>query len=105
VKSYLLTADAENDIDNIKYHLLEQGGPRLARRVMDKIEDALAFLGRRPGAGHNRNDLTAKPVKFWQVFSYSIIYDPAPRPIHVVRILHTSRDVKTLLHGRRRPGS
>ncbi len=49
MKSYLLTADAENDIDNIKCHLLEQGGPRLARRVMNKIEDALAFLGRRPG--------------------------------------------------------
>jgi len=99
VKSYLLTEDAEQDLDIVKAYLLGQGGPPLVQHVMDKIEAALAFLGGRPGAGHSREDLTRDPVKFWQVFSYFIIYDPAPRPIHITRILHTSRNLKTLLGG------
>jgi antitoxin ParD1/3/4/toxin ParE1/3/4 len=35
-------------------------------------------------------------VKFWPVFSYLVVYDPAPRPIDIVRIVHTGRDLKTL---------
>jgi antitoxin ParD1/3/4/toxin ParE1/3/4 len=40
--------------------------------------------------------LTDKPVKFWPVFSYLVLYDPAQRPIDIVRIVHTGRDLKTL---------
>jgi len=37
------------------------------------------------------------PVKFWPVFSYLIIYDPATRPIGIARVLHASRDLGTML--------
>ena len=57
----------------------------------------MEFLSGRPDAGHSRRDLTSEPVKFWQVFSYLIIYDPIARPIHILRILHTSRDIETIL--------
>lgn len=65
--------------------------------VLEKIEAALHLLAARPGAGHSRTDLTSEPVKFWQVFSYFIIYDPVPRPIHITRVLHTSRDIASIL--------
>ena len=42
-------------------------------------------------SGNSRKDLTDEPVKFLQVFSYFVIYDPAPRPIHITRVLHTRR--------------
>jgi len=51
-----------------------------------------------PGLGHSRIDLTNDPVKFWRVFSYFVIYDPAPRPIHIIRILHGRRDLEALLN-------
>jgi antitoxin ParD1/3/4/toxin ParE1/3/4 len=57
----------------------------------------MIFLAGMPGAGHVRPDLTGDPVKFWQVFSYLIVYDPVPRPIHIVRVLHASRDIAAIL--------
>jgi hypothetical protein len=40
--------------------------------------------------------LTDEPLKFWQVFSYLIVYDPAMQPLGIARVVHTSRDLKTL---------
>ncbi len=97
MKPYLLTPEAEQDIDAIKVYLLGEGGPPLVRHVLGKVAASFQFLGEMPGAGHNRMDLTSDPVKFWRVFSYFVIYDPAPRPIHIIRVLHTSRDLAILL--------
>jgi plasmid stabilization system protein ParE len=36
-------------------------------------------------------------VRFWAVFSYLIVYDPAKKPIEIVRVLHGKRDVKEIL--------
>ena len=57
----------------------------------------MIFLSGVPGVGHVRPDLTGDPVKFWQVFSHLIIYDALPRPIHILRVLHASRDVAAIL--------
>lgn len=97
MKSYQLTTDAEQDIDMIKIHLLGKGGPPLVRHVMRKLQASFELIGSMPGIGHSRKDLTDEPVKFWQVFSYFVIYDPAPRPIHITRVLHSRRDLETLL--------
>ncbi len=50
-------------------------------------------------SGHSRVDLTDEPLKFWQVLSYLVVYDPLPRPINVMRIVHTSRNIRRLLSG------
>jgi antitoxin ParD1/3/4/toxin ParE1/3/4 len=36
-------------------------------------------------------------VKFWPLHSYLIVYDPAKRPVWIVRVLHGARDVRRLL--------
>jgi plasmid stabilization system protein ParE len=36
-------------------------------------------------------------VLFWAVFSYLIVYDPEPRPVRIVRVVHASRDVTAVL--------
>ena len=50
-----------------------------------------------PGMGHCRQDLTDRPVKFWGVYSYLIVYDPASLPLTVITVLHGARDVEHLL--------
>jgi plasmid stabilization system protein ParE len=50
-----------------------------------------------PEIGHTRADLTARPVKFWSVYSYLIVYDPANVPLTVVAVLHGARDVENIL--------
>jgi plasmid stabilization system protein ParE len=97
VKRYLVTPDTEHDIDHIKAYLLDQGGTHLVRHVLGCIQRGMDFLGRMPGAGHLREDLTDDQVKFWQVFSYLIVYDPVPRTVHILRVLHTSRDIAAVL--------
>lgn len=55
------------------------------------------MLARNPELGHIRRDLTSKLVRFWPVYSYLIIYDPATQPLEIVRILSGYRDVAALL--------
>ena len=97
MRHYLLTSDAERDLDLIKTYLVRQGGNPLALRVLREIREALRFLGANPEAGHLREDLTDAPLKFWTVFSYLIVYDPAKRPIEILNIIHSARDVQALL--------
>jgi toxin ParE1/3/4 len=69
----------------------------VARYVQHEIRLALRFLAATPGAGHKREDLTDESVRFWTVFSYMIVYDPAARPLGVARVLHASQDIEALL--------
>ena len=94
---YLLTSDAEFDLDEIKAYLVRQGGKRLAQYVLREIRDAFQFLASTPGAGHRREDLTSAPLRFWRVFSYLIVYDPARHPIEIMNVIHGARDVLSML--------
>jgi plasmid stabilization system protein ParE len=69
----------------------------VADRVEREIEQALSMLARHPELGHRRRDLTTKPVRFWAVYSYLIVYDPTAQPLEVARILSGYRDIAALL--------
>ena len=80
MRRYLLTDEAKQDLADIRRYITHEAGARVAKSTLTKIKDAFVFLGRTPGAGHIREDLTAESVKFWTVFSYLIVYDPATPP-------------------------
>jgi len=99
VKPSILSPEAKQDIREIRNYYLKVADASVARHVIKGIERTCLFLAGTPDAGHSRKDLTAAPVKFWQVFSYLVVYDPSSQPINIVRIVHTSRDLKSLFHG------
>jgi plasmid stabilization system protein ParE len=68
-----------------------------ADRLEREIEAAITLLAEKPGLGHLRRDLTSKPVRFWRVHSYLIVYDPNSKPLQVARILSGYRDIAALL--------
>jgi plasmid stabilization system protein ParE len=68
-----------------------------ADRVEREIQETVSMLARNPSLGHWRRDLTSKPVRFWPVYSYLIIYLPDSRPLEIVRILSGYRDIAELL--------
>ena len=68
-----------------------------ADRFEQEIHLAVIQLARNPELGHLRRDLTSRQVRFWTVYSYLIIYDPAARPLEIVRILSGYHDVAELL--------
>ena len=47
--------------------------------------------------GHTRDDLTSRPVRYWAVRSYMVVYKPDGRPLEIVRVVHGARDLPRLL--------
>lgn len=64
---YRLTTGAQQDLDRIGDFIAEDNVDA-ALRVYDALEEAFRHLAERPGLGHTRMDLTARPVKFWSVY-------------------------------------
>jgi antitoxin ParD1/3/4 len=57
-----------------------------------KLFDAFEALGRSPGMGHKRQDLTPHPVLFWPVGAYLIIYRAERWPLEIVAVTQGSRE-------------
>lgn len=93
---FVLTPAATRDLEEIRGYLAADS-PKLADRVLDKIETAIRKLARTPAIGHLREDLADRRHRFFLVYSYLIVYRPDPRPLQVIRVLHASRDVRSLL--------
>lgn len=68
-----------------------------ADRILDALESALVKLAKNPGIGHWREELADKSHRFWLVNSYLIVYRHEAKPLQIVRVLHTARDVQSIL--------
>ena len=93
---YQLTPSAQQDVDRITDFIAEDN-VEAALRVHDALEEAFWHLPDRPGMGHTRADLTVRPVKFWSVYSYLVVYDPASSPLTVIAVLHGAREIENPL--------
>lgn len=99
MNSYVLSPDAALDLDDI-WGFIAADSLDAADRWIGKIFDALETLGRSPGMGHSRQDLTSSPVLFWPVGAYLVIYRPERTPIEIVAITQGARDVPSFLSQR-----
>ena len=95
-QAYRLTERAEADVDAIT-DFIAADNIDAAVKVVLALEDAFVLLASRPGIGHVRADLTDRPLKFWSVYSYLIVYDPACDPLTIIAVLHSGRDVSQIL--------
>lgn len=68
-----------------------------ADRIISEIQKSAVTLAQNPNIGHSRRDLTSKPVRFWTIHSYLMIYLPDSKPLEIVRVLSGYRDVASLL--------
>jgi plasmid stabilization system protein ParE len=65
VKSYVVAADAEDDLKHIWRYLLGEAGLAVANRIQGELVDAFESLADFPGKGHRRSDLTKRDVLFF----------------------------------------
>lgn len=93
---FVLTPAARGDLEEI-VDFIAKDSPDAAQRVRRGLRDAMRVLARTPEMGHFRRDLSDEPLRFWQVYSFLIIYRPETRPLQVVRVLRAARDVRTIL--------
>ncbi len=92
-----LSHAARKDLKDIgKY--IARDNKHAAKNVLAKFQQAFDLLAENPGIGHQREDLTEQPFRFWSVFSYLIVYEATNEDaLTVVRILHGYRDVENIL--------
>lgn len=99
---YRFSPQADEDLFQI-WAFIARDSIDAANRVESAIYEACAFVAASPTRGHTRRDLTALPLRFWTVQpyrKYMVVYDPATRPIQIVRVLHGARDVPVILANR-----
>ena len=93
---YRLTPQARHDLRTI-WECIALDDITSADRVARNLEKAFQLLAKSPNSGHTRLDVpTMEPVLFWTVGAYVIAYRPTPKPLHVIRIVHGSRDLAAL---------
>jgi toxin ParE1/3/4 len=95
-RQYRLSPEALRQIEEIG-QFVAQDSVEAALRIYDALEDAFRLLAENPGIGHTRDDFTTRPVKFWSVFSYLVIYNPASKPLEIITVVHSARDVANWL--------
>lgn len=91
-----LSPEAARDIEDALAYIARNSAPA-ARRVRQTFLAACRRLAEHPGMGHRREDLTDKPVRFFPVYSFLIVYDPATTPLEIVRVLGGAQDIAAML--------
>ncbi len=98
---YVLTATAQSDLADIREYYLAEAGYRIARQMLVEFVEAFRFLARTPGAGHARTDLAEeRPILFWPMRSYLILYRLGTQPLPVIMIVRGSRALPQLIRSR-----
>ena len=98
---YQLTAQAVNDLREIVAWLAEHLGEDVAVRTEDELFEKFELLADFPGLGSQRTDLTRHPFHFFLHAPYFIVYTRRTDPLMIHGILHTARDLKRILRGRK----
>lgn len=96
VLSPLASAELE---DILRFIAEDSGSDVIAAKVLDDFTDALDLLAVSPGIGWHREQLTGPDIRWWRVHSYLLAYSPLTKPLRVIRVLHSSRDLERLFRG------
>jgi len=90
---FILTSQAKQDIKDIWLYITNDS-IRAADNVLECLEQAFYKLANNPNMGSKREDLTNKPLRFWIVYNYYIIYDPNTNPLQILRIISSYRNIE-----------
>jgi plasmid stabilization system protein ParE len=99
MNAYQLTPPALDDLFEI-WSYIARDNVDAANRLESEVYKACTFLAEGPLRGSAREDITKLPLRFWtiQAFpNYIVVYDPASKPLRIIRILHGRRDVLAIL--------
>ena len=87
--------EAESDLDEIWWYIA-QDSPHNADRFLDRIQERCLALADFPQMGTSRDELKAG-LRSQPVGNYLIFYFPLEDGVDIVRVLHGSRDIESLL--------
>jgi plasmid stabilization system protein ParE len=101
MSGYKLAPPAQEDLASIRDYYQREAGYRILRRMLAEFVEAFRLIARTPSIGHKREDLAEKrPILFWPVRDYLIVYRVTTDPVEIVTIARGSRDVATIIQRR-----
>ena len=92
---YALHPEAFADIDELR-DFIAQKNLNAADRVISEIFDTIRGLVTFPHLGHQRPDLTSRPLRFILVREYLIAYAAEEKPVWVVAVMHGRRNPRVM---------
>jgi antitoxin ParD1/3/4/toxin ParE1/3/4 len=95
---YDVSAEAQNLFEI--WRRIADDSVELANQIEHDLYGLFASLGRMPVQGHARIDLTKRPVLFFPMYSFLIVYLPDVKPIRIMAALRGRRNVKRILKER-----
>ena len=100
MKKYRITPPARRDVYGILAYLADEANVEVAIRYRTLLTEAFCQLGEYPHSGHVREDITSRPLRFYQVRPYMIVYAIHDGFVMIHGVFHGSRDGKSLMSNR-----
>jgi toxin ParE1/3/4 len=99
MNEYILSQRARHELRDI-WDFIAIDDVEAADRWITTLVKQFQLLARNPHIGHERTDLTDRPVLFWPVDRYLLIYRPVGDNIRILAVTQGSRDIPTWLRKR-----
>ena len=96
MSGYIFSNEAEADFDSILEYIAADS-VQSALDVHARFLKVFQLLAENPEAGHYREDLTSRAVRFFPVYSYMVVYISGSRPVEIARIMGTAQDLESIL--------
>lgn len=90
----LITPVARNDLREIRDYIAEDN-PIAAKKTIELIQVQCNLLAQSPGVGVGRDHY--RGLQMFPVGSYLIFYRPIKNGVEIIRVLHSSRDVESII--------
>ena len=87
--THVLYDEVEDDLREILSYIADDNFDAAVSMLL-RFEEAFELIGGNPYVGHIRDALIRR-LRFWPVGEYLVVYDPAPRPVEIVAVVHGRR--------------
>jgi toxin ParE1/3/4 len=92
MSGYVLSSDADEDLQAIYVFSMQEWGNRQAALYLNELYDTFERIARLPAIGRQRGEL-AEDIRSVPHGPHVIFYRPWEGEVAIVRILHGSRDI------------
>jgi len=95
MSGFVLHPEAYTDLNEI-WEYIASDNVAAADRIIEEVYETIGTLVAFPHQGHNRPDLTSRPLRFQSLREYVIAYTPDEKPLAVIAVLHGRRSPRVL---------
>lgn len=95
MSQFVVTSLAQEDLDEIWLHIADNS-ENIADSFIDELFERFVLIGQFPQMGRERDEL-AVGLRSFPLRRYLIFYRVIDNGIEIVRVLHSARDIETIL--------